>query len=567
MNRQIVYAGAIPLETDLLNTNKYAMLGVAKLASSLMGGNTYVHGLACTPSSPPSMVVNVAAGQIYSLQNIDGTAYSSLPADTTHSILKQGYVLDAQQFTLTAPSTSGYSINYLIQVTYSDVDGGSTVLPYYNASNPSVAWSGPDNSGTAQYTVRQGICTVSMKAGVAATTGTQITPSPDTGCTGLYVITVAQGATTVTAGNISVYANAPFLPQGGIVDGIQRNTMRYAPDTGVANAYVVNINPGILTLSDGMEVSFKAANANTASSTLNVCALGAFPVLNKFGQTLINGEIASGGHVTVKWSATASSWFILDSTNAVPTVPTASPGTNTTQEASTAFVTAAILAATGRFINTQIFTSSGTYTPSAGTKKIKVYATGGGGGGGGSAATDSTTRSCGGGGGAGSTVISVYNISDITTPVSITIGSAGAAGVGGGASGGIGGAGGATTFGALLTAAGGFGGGGGGQATDSGSFVTPNGGGNSASSGGNIVTLKGSAGLPGITCNTGNVSGAGGTSFFSGGGNPVSSVTSTNGENGTSGSGGSGGMSMKSSSVGKAGGSGGAGIVIIEEYA
>lgn len=338
MNRQIVWPGAIPLETDLLNTNKYAMLGLAKLASSLMGNNTYVHGLACTPSSPASMVVNVAPGQIYSLQNIDGTAYSSLPADTTHSILKQGYVLDAQQFTLTAPSTSGYSINYLIQVTYSDVDGGSTVLPYYNASNPSVAWSGPNNSGTAQYTVRQGICTVSLKAGVAATTGTQITPSPDAGCTGLYVITVAQGATSVTAGNINTYANAPFLPLGGIVDGIQRNTMRYAADTGVANAYVVNINPGILTLSDGMEVNFKATNANTTSSTLNVCALGAYPVLNRFGQALISGEIAAGSHVTVKWSASASSWLMLDSTIAVPTVPTAATTTNNTQAASTAFV-------------------------------------------------------------------------------------------------------------------------------------------------------------------------------------------------------------------------------------
>ncbi|HDX3905872.1 TPA: phage tail protein [Enterobacter asburiae] len=344
MNRQIVWPGAIPLETDLLNTNKNAMLGLAKLASSIMGSNTYVHGLACTPSSPASMVVNVAPGQIYSLQNIDGTAYSSLPADTTHSILKQGYVLDAQQFTLTAPSTSGYSINYLIQVTYSDVDGGSTVLPYYNASNPSVAWSGPNNSGTAQYTVRQGICTVSLKAGVAATTGTQITPSPDAGCTGLYVITVAQGATSVTAGNINIYANAPFLPLGGIVDGIQRNTMRYAADTGVANAYVVNINPGILTLSDGMEVNFKATNANTTSSTLNVCALGAYPVLNRFGQALISGEIAAGSHVTVKWSASASSWLMLDSTIAVPTVPTATLGTSNTQAASTAFVAAALLA-------------------------------------------------------------------------------------------------------------------------------------------------------------------------------------------------------------------------------
>lgn len=152
MNRQIIYPGAIPLETDLLNTNKYTMIALAKLASAIMGSSTYVRGLACTPTSPASMVVNVAAGEIYSLANIDGTAYSSLAADTTHSILKQGYVLDAQSFTLTAPSTSGYSINYLIQVTYADTDGGSTVLPYYNASNPSTAWSGPNNSGTSQYT-------------------------------------------------------------------------------------------------------------------------------------------------------------------------------------------------------------------------------------------------------------------------------------------------------------------------------------------------------------------------------------------------------------------------------
>ncbi|WP_374211064.1 hypothetical protein [Enterobacter roggenkampii] len=160
----------------------------------------------------------------------------------------------------------------------------------------------------------------------------------------MYVITVAQGATTVTAGNIATYANAPFLPQGGIVDGIQRSTMTYAADTGVANAYVVNINPGILTLSDGMVVNFKATNANTTSSTLNVCSLGAFPVLNKFGQTLIAGEIASGSHVTVKWSASASSWLILDSTIAVPTAPTAATATNNTQIASTAFVQAVITA-------------------------------------------------------------------------------------------------------------------------------------------------------------------------------------------------------------------------------
>lgn len=311
MNRQIVYPGAIPLETDLLNTNKYTMIALAKLASAIMGSSTYVRGLACTPTSPASMVVNVAAGEIYSLANIDGTAYSSLAADTTHSILKQGYVLDAQSFTLTAPSTSGYSINYLIQVTYADTDGGSTVLPYYNASNPSTAWGGPNNSGTSQYTVRQGLCTVSLKAGVAATTGTQKTPSPDTGYTGLYVITVDQGATTVTAANIAVYANAPFIPSTGLVDGIQRKVMTYAADTGTANAYAAQYVPALLSVTDGTEVEFKARAANTGASTFNPNGLGASPILTLGGNALTGGEIPAGSQVRVKWNATLSSWLIV----------------------------------------------------------------------------------------------------------------------------------------------------------------------------------------------------------------------------------------------------------------
>lgn len=221
----------------------------------------------------------------------------------------------------------------------------------------------------------------------------------------------------------------------------------------------------------------------------------------------------------------------------------------------------------GGFIGVRVFTSSSSYSPTLGTKKIKVFVTGAGGGGGGSAATDSTTRSCGGGGGSGSTVISIFNISDITLPVSITIGTAGSAGSAGGAIGGNGGNGGTTLFGSLITAAGGFGAGGGGQASDSGSIVNANGGGNTASSGGNIITVRGAPGLPGVTSNVGNVSGAGGTSFFGGGGNPISSEVSTNGDSGTYGSGGSGGMSVKSASVGRPGGTGGAGVVIIEEYA
>lgn len=224
MDRQIVYPGAIPLETDLLNTNKYALIGLAKLSTSVMGESTYFRGLECTPSDLSPMTIDIAKGEIYSLQNIDGTAYSSINADTTNSILKQGIVLTAASFTLTAPSTVGQSVNYLVQVTYSDIDAGATVLPYYNSTDPTEAYSGPAGASVAQNTVRSGLCTVALKTGVAAITGTQATPLPDEGYSAAWVITVAQGATAITASNISVSPDAAFLPASGLVDGVQKRS-------------------------------------------------------------------------------------------------------------------------------------------------------------------------------------------------------------------------------------------------------------------------------------------------------------------------------------------------------
>ncbi|MDF7658293.1 phage tail protein [Erwiniaceae bacterium L1_54_6] len=553
MDRQIVYPGAIPLETDLLNTNKYSMIGLAKLAAAIMGASTYVRGLACTPSSPASMVVNVAAGEIYSLQNVDGTAYSSLAADTTHSILKQGVVMDATAFTLTAPTTAGYSINYLIQATYSDVDSGATVLPYYNAANPSVAYSGPNNSGTAQNTVRSGVCTVAIKTGVAATTGTQTTPSPDTGYTGLYVITVAQGATTVTATNIATYANAPIMPSGGLIDGIQRNTMRYAADSGAANAYVVNINPGILSLSAGMEVSFRAANANTTSSTLNVCGLGAYPVLNRFGAALIAGEIAANSLVKVRWSSLATSWFLVDATSAIPTVPTAAAGNSSTQAASTAFVGSAITNATGRLINVQIFTSSGTYTPTTGTTKIVVEVQGAGGGGGSASASSTSTASVATGGGAGAYAKSI--LTTVPTSQAVVVGTGGTAGIAGGYS----------SFGSIV-ASGGAAGGNNLSSSWSSGVILSRGAQTATASGGNLINSIGGSGGDAIYSNMGNcLSGAGGDSFLSKGAFKIGGG-SGNGATAVLGAGGSGANATQTTTQ-YTGGSGGAGIVIIWEYA
>ncbi|EEN7147314.1 hypothetical protein AAL29_23010, partial [Salmonella enterica subsp. enterica serovar Heidelberg] len=105
----------------------------------------------------------------------------------------------------------------------------------------------------------------------------------------------------------------------------------------------------------------------------------------------------------------------------------------------------------GRLLNTRVFTSSGTYTPTQGTKRIRVTITGGGGGGGGCQAFSNGETFFGAGGGAGGTVISVITIS--ATSYSVVIGSGGTGGSGAT----IGNRGGDSKFASLLTAPGGQG--------------------------------------------------------------------------------------------------------------
>ena len=202
MDRKIIYPGQIPLETDLLGTNQNTMVALSKLASALFGTSTTAIGLAVGPSSPAALTVVVSPGEVYSLQPLEGTAYSSIPADTTHSIVKQGILLDAATLACPAPTTAGFSINYLIEAAYQEVDDTSTVLPFYNASNPSQAYSGPNNSGASSATRRAGTVVLQAKAGIAATTGTQTTPAADAGYVALAVVTVANGQSTIVAGNI-----------------------------------------------------------------------------------------------------------------------------------------------------------------------------------------------------------------------------------------------------------------------------------------------------------------------------------------------------------------------------
>ncbi|MDY7525476.1 gp53-like domain-containing protein [Sphingomonas sp. 10B4] len=214
MNRNIVYAGSIPLETDILNLNRNTMIGLGRLAMDVLGTSTVASGLACTQTTVPSMSVAIGAGALYSMAPVDSSAYSSLPANTTDLIAKQGILSasDNKRLTLIAPGTAGTSVIYLIQGAISEVDANPIQLPYYNASNPTVAFSGPGGTGVAQNTTRPVTVNLTAKAGTAAASPTP--PAADTGFVPLYYVTVSYGATTITNSNITVATGAPFLSTG-----------------------------------------------------------------------------------------------------------------------------------------------------------------------------------------------------------------------------------------------------------------------------------------------------------------------------------------------------------------
>lgn len=216
--------------------------------------------------------------------------------------------------------------------------------------------------------------------------------------------------------------------------------------------------------------------------------------------------------------------------------------------------------------NIVTITSSGTYTPTSGTKFVRVYACGGGGAGGGTAPGSQAEFMAGGGSG-GNTGVRDYTASELGSSASVTIGSGGS-----GSSGGDGGNGGTTSFnpagtGTTVTGAGGVGGY---SVADDGmpSYTkTPD-----TTTTGALYTIYGSYGFVGGRFRRGSstyyTSGAGGNSFFGIGGiyRETNGQINAAGNSGHRGGGGGGALNRQYANN-NAGGSGGAGIVVIEEYA
>ena len=211
-------------------------------------------------------------------------------------------------------------------------------------------------------------------------------------------------------------------------------------------------------------------------------------------------------------------------------------------------------------INNQVFTTSGTYTPTAGMVYCEITCLGGGAGGGGSPAVTAGQVAASGGGGSGEYAVGIFSAALIGASQSVTIGSGGAGGAAGGTN--LGTNGGTTSVGVLITSGGGLGGTG---ATPGGTSNAAGGGGGFGGSGGDYRT-GGNVGIAGFgTGTTGPiVSGLGASSQLGGGGSYT--LENSTGHNAVGYGAGGGGVIVTSIASGYAGGNGSAGIVIIQEF-
>ncbi|MCE2563670.1 hypothetical protein [Komagataeibacter sp. FNDCF1] len=213
MDRQIVYPAQIPLDSDQLNAQRNAYVGIGQLAAMAYGWATVsASGFACTPGS--GLVVTIAPGSLLAPGVVDGAAYGTLTA--VGSALVRQYI-SRDPVTLDVP---GAGATCTVYVTPATVDADDTVLPFYNAADPSVTYAGADNSGKTAPTVRQDVAQIGV--------GTSV---PD-GAYPLWTVTVPAGATAITADMIAQAGGAPFYDTIPQLQAAKQDALGFVPVNG-----------------------------------------------------------------------------------------------------------------------------------------------------------------------------------------------------------------------------------------------------------------------------------------------------------------------------------------------
>jgi len=182
---------------------------VGALARCVLGTGVVADGLACTPAASGYGVV-VGAGSLSTLYQVDAQPFGSLPADATPMVRVAQNRSDTALL-LHGPADGDHALCWLIQAAISDYDTAPLALPYYNAANPAVPWSGPLNNGQVQNTRRVLRVGLSAKPGNPQGVGARVVPDADAGWVGLYSVMTYFGRGTNPV-DIAPVPGGPFVP-------------------------------------------------------------------------------------------------------------------------------------------------------------------------------------------------------------------------------------------------------------------------------------------------------------------------------------------------------------------
>ncbi len=612
MNREITYSLEQRRLFDISNQDHDTLIGLAFTGQDILGQTAamladteaVVSGLAATQTATASLTINIAAGRIYQQAEADATAQGGIAIDTT-IILQQGFYAGGQVALSASGIAAGQSRWSLIEAQWQPADvirtgdpnGG--VLPFLNTANPLQPLNGQGGSGATLPTERQGSLVLQVVTGSAATTGSEVPPTPTGGWVPLYLVDLTYGQTQVTNTEIltagpsvgtnvpSNYPQAPFL--AGLLNSHHSGGAGQAPQVNLATEV-----QGVLPIASG------GTGAGTPQTAL--AALGA---PNAYQQNILVTSYAvtsanfgwlmratlTGTTFTVPstlGSGTATAPFVSfkgfsDGTTVVTITGGATFGGGVYEGRTSVtlgpnqIITASIatagnlqivddVGAPGRLLNIQRFTASGTYTPTAGAVTAIVKGVSGGGAGGGTPVPGAGNAAAGSGGVGGT-------YAEIQLPVSAISGLTVTPGAGGaGAANAAGGDGAATTVGTVIAIPGGVGGATG-AALSGTAFGIPTAPSSAAATSTAGTVLISQPGYPpglGVATSGGSIVGGstGGSSRFGpgavypiGGGNSNGAPAAAN-----SGGGGSGAGAMASAATTLAGGNGGSGYVEIWEY-
>jgi hypothetical protein len=291
---------------------RYQRIGNGSILWAQLGGSTTgsYFNLSAVASSGLYVVVQPSVtnsvGSIFQFLPDDVNTYggpgsTALPTDATQIEL-QGQISapTAAIGPLTAPGTTGQSINYLIECQVQTVDTTSQTITLVSPTGQQTLSTEPRD--------RKDIGVCQSKAGTAATTGSQTTPTVDSGWVPVSFVPVAYGATTIstttpittqlfngfvqaTSSGLPVWTGALPVAQGG-TGSTTKNFVDLTTAQTVAGAKTFSSAPIVSTLTAGTCV--QAGSGGTLVSTGSACGTTSGGITSLTGSGPISASTSGG---------------------------------------------------------------------------------------------------------------------------------------------------------------------------------------------------------------------------------------------------------------------------------